>query len=341
MKTRELIITPFLSGRGGTETVLKTILNNSSQRHAHLLVLGGTKDKVWLYSVLADKVMIGPHGKIKQFLMLGKLLRTNQYDHVICMSTTIIMAVSVIRTLLGNHFSIISWIHFSLNQEKTVKVSRLKLADKHLAISLGIRQQLIDLGISEKIIKLVRNPIKWKSRTINKSMTKCIQLAFIGRITLDGQKNLKELFLALKGIHDYQVELHIYGVGEILKCQEFIRRISIHQKIIWHGWVKDPWTEVKELDAVILTSKYEGLPMVLLEAISYGIPVISADCPTGPRDIINKDNGLLYNPGNISELKQSILSMKTRSFSPRVIKGSIRQYYLPLFLKNFWNAIDQ
>ena len=45
----------------------------------------------------------------------------------------------------------------------------------------------------------------------------------------------------------------------------------------------------KECDILLMTSRYEGLPMVLLEAKSWSMPVIAFDCPTGPREIISND----------------------------------------------------
>ncbi|MDE9571749.1 glycosyltransferase, partial [Xenorhabdus bovienii] len=77
--------------------------------------------------------------------------------------------------------------------------------------------------------------------------------------------------------------------------------------IFWHGWVKEPWSFVQEsiveVSSLLLTSKNEGFPMVLGEAISYGIYCISSDCQTGTTDIIKKyRNGELYPVGDVKEL---------------------------------------
>ncbi|WP_256383793.1 glycosyltransferase family 4 protein [Photobacterium toruni] len=63
-------------------------------------------------------------------------------------------------------------------------------------------------------------------------------------------------------------------------------------------------------DLFILSSRYEGFGLVITEAMSFGLPIISYDCPTGPREILNGgDFGVLVPPENIGRLSLSILNM--------------------------------
>ncbi|MBV6541770.1 glycosyltransferase, partial [Ursidibacter maritimus] len=63
---------------------------------------------------------------------------------------------------------------------------------------------------------------------------------------------------------------------------------------------------------IVMSSKYEGLPMVLIEAQSIGLPIVSYDCPTGPSEIIKHDkDGLLVENQNIDELAKAILYLAT------------------------------
>ena len=73
------------------------------------------------------------------------------------------------------------------------------------------------------------------------------------------------------------------------------------------NWQNNPYPYLKASDVLILTSKYEGLPNVLLEAISLKKHVISSDCPTGPREILdNGKGGELFNIGNFPQLANKI-----------------------------------
>lgn len=56
----------------------------------------------------------------------------------------------------------------------------------------------------------------------------------------------------------------------------------------------------------ILSSRFEGLPMVMIEAMSFGIPSIAFDCETGPREIVNTNNGILVENGNIALMARKI-----------------------------------
>lgn len=59
----------------------------------------------------------------------------------------------------------------------------------------------------------------------------------------------------------------------------------------------------KSASIYAMTSRYEGLPMVLLEAQSYGLPIVSFDCKCGPKDIIDEgENGFIVDDGNITLL---------------------------------------
>ena len=61
-----------------------------------------------------------------------------------------------------------------------------------------------------------------------------------------------------------------------------------------------------------MSSRYEGLPMVLIEAQSFGLPIVAFDCPFGPREIVeHQKNGLLVEDQNLDKLSEAILALAT------------------------------
>ncbi|HEY3597099.1 MAG TPA: glycosyltransferase, partial [Paraburkholderia sp.] len=69
---------------------------------------------------------------------------------------------------------------------------------------------------------------------------------------------------------------------------------------------------IRQAEMLVLSSRYEGLPMVLREAMAVGTPVISADCPTGPRDLLDGGRaGLLVPPGDIGEMARAMERLLT------------------------------
>ena len=104
--------------------------------------------------------------------------------------------------------------------------------------------------------------------------------------------------------------LFIYGEGVdhdalVILCDE----LSLQKNVTFSGFVKDIKSEYVSADFFVMSSRYEGFPMVLLEALSCGLPVVSFDCPTGPSEILQYGAGLLVENQSISQLSASILKM--------------------------------
>ncbi len=102
--------------------------------------------------------------------------------------------------------------------------------------------------------------------------------------------------------------LEIYGEGiERESLQNKINKLGLEKSFILKGAVKNIQDKYLESSIYVMSSRYEGMPMVLLEAMSYGLPVVSFDCSCGPKDII-KDNedGFLVEFGNIEQMAEKI-----------------------------------
>ncbi|WP_158222786.1 glycosyltransferase family 4 protein [Rhodopirellula sp. MGV] len=89
--------------------------------------------------------------------------------------------------------------------------------------------------------------------------------------------------------------LKIYGDGRLRdELREFAATLGIIDRVEMPGWVQPLTPELAQASIFCLSSRYEGFPSVLLEAMSVGVPSISVDCESGPRAIINHEqNGLL------------------------------------------------
>jgi glycosyltransferase involved in cell wall biosynthesis len=131
----------------------------------------------------------------------------------------------------------------------------------------------------------------------------------IGR--LRRQKNFQLLIDAVSDLNRERrqpVRLAIFGEGPERRL--LLRRIRRHGQqgnISLVGWVSNPYKYLARADLFVLSSDWEGLPNTLIEALACGVPVISTDCPSGPREILEDGAcGRLVKRGNRQELAAAI-----------------------------------
>ena len=135
----------------------------------------------------------------------------------------------------------------------------------------------------------------------------------VGR--LDYQKGFDRLILAWamvksKGMFD-DWQLDIYGQGEWKDMlQRQINENGLNECIHINRPIEDIWHEYASSSVLIMSSHYEGFPMVMIEAMACGLPVVSFDFKCGPRDIIKHgENGMIVPDGDIAGLADAIMEL--------------------------------
>lgn len=133
---------------------------------------------------------------------------------------------------------------------------------------------------------IIPNPTEMDSRTCNLAGKKIIAA---GRISL--QKNFEDLVDAFNLIkNDFpDWEVHIYGddyLGRREEIQQQINKLGLEKNIFFKGVTADLKETFLDYSIYAMTSNYETFPMVLLEALAVGLPIVSYNCPTGPDRIV-------------------------------------------------------
>jgi len=191
-----------------------------------------------------------------------------------------------------------------------------KLADSIIVNSKDFAKQMYE--IFNVKCKVIYNPLnkeeiikKSKERFFNKFLYKnknFFKIISVGRFV--DQKDHLTLLKAFQIIYkkiDSKLILMGQGINKE-KYLQFIKNNNIQNNVLILKFNNNPYKVISNANIFILSSQYEGLPNVLLEAIALKKFIISTNCPTGPREILmNGKLGLLYKVGDYRNLSKLIL----------------------------------
>ena len=152
--------------------------------------------------------------------------------------------------------------------------------------------------------RIIFNPLN--SKQFGKKEKKKKVILAVGR--LEYNKGFDLLIEAFAKISSDDWKLVIVGEGsQRIKLQKLMDSYNLKDKVNLPGRTKDIEKYYEDAKIFVLSSRHEGFPNVLCEAMAHGCAPIAFDCLTGPRDIINdKENGLLVENGNIQDLEKKI-----------------------------------
>ncbi|MBN8549658.1 MAG: glycosyltransferase family 4 protein [Deltaproteobacteria bacterium] len=155
--------------------------------------------------------------------------------------------------------------------------------------------------------EVIPNPVAVPARR-RESTTDGQKLIAVGRLSPEkGFDLLLRAFVRIHAAHP-QTTLSIFGEGPL--HDELIRlrdSLGLQDFVHFPGTSKDLAQELAKADIFVLSSKYEGFGNVLCEAMAVGLPVVSFDCPTGPREIIRHGiDGVLVEPDNVEKLAAAV-----------------------------------
>ena len=184
----------------------------------------------------------------------------------------------------------------------------MKKADKVISVSKPMQDQLLALSIKSE---LVENPLSLKSISSKEKPTEnsgILRLVVIGR--LSPEKGINVLLDAIKEIQN--LKLTIVGDGqEKPNLMRIVEENNIENKVQFVGFQKEILPYLSESDCLVMPSLREGLPMTLIEAMCFGLPVIGSK--VGGLKYLVQDNGILVSPNNSKEINSAIYNFVENS----------------------------
>ena len=348
-KVKALFFIPSLAG-GGAERVMAEILHHINREKIEpvLVLFYPYKDSPYkeclpedIKIIIAERASDGPMQKIRQYTTFLKIVYDEKPHVIISMLTHCnIMAISA-KLLFGR--KIIIGEHITLSEAIKTKAGRRMLwfptahlvrmlyrfADKIITVSEGVKTDLIEeFKIPSRNIQVIYNPIDLNRVS---ELSNCPVehnffkeagpvLLSVGRLV--PQKGFDILLNAFSSIvNQIEARLIILGEGpEEESLSKLAEGLKITEKVSFLGFQNNPFKFISKADVFVLSSHYEGLPMVMLEAMACGTPIVSTDCKYGPVEILkNGQYGLLVPIGDADALSRTILSLlKNRVLRERV-----------------------
>jgi len=203
--------------------------------------------------------------------------------------------------------------------------------DVIVAVSHGVADSLVKrLGIARENIKVVYNPVV--DEGIQEKSTEDVDHSWflpgappviLGVGRLIKQKDFRTLIEAFSLLRKRrQVRLMILGEGgEREALHQLIEQLDLSNDVQMPGFVANPFKYMRRAKMFVLSSVFEGLGNVLIEAMACGTPVISTDCPSGPAEILQGGRwGRLVDVGDVSGMAQAITAVLEQEQCPDVAK---------------------
>lgn len=334
------------NGSGGLEKVLKDVVEGlQDEIESFVYFVEEPRDIRFLYSferarcyrvpkLLRNKRPLRPKILYKYFLSrstkrLGVTLLEDDLDVllVLDLGKPLLKYLNFLNRIKAlTNVKVLSWAHKSAHNLTINQIKAMAIFDHFLTISDGIATQIRNCGYDN--VSVIYNPIEEASlikRKIN-------HFIYVGRI--DKNKRVYELINIFSKIDRDNYVFDIYGSsGDKRKdkqLQHFIESKKLSNCINFHGWRSNPWSDINEAGVLLLNSKNEGFPLVLVEAMMRGITCLSSNCSTGPSDIIVPNvNGWLYGVDDEAALKSylvKILSGELVLPEPEIIRKSVNKF---------------
>ncbi len=281
--------------------------------------------------VFADKIEYSYSGKLleldslkdksnslwsryKRFIVLKKYLKQNEFDFIIDFrfKKYFLQEYILHNFVYYNHIQTIHSSNFESYllgkwYSKILYPKRIKF----VTISENLKDKLQTIGITANFIS---NPVEVsKNVQLSEEVIQIDKPYILAAGRLDNHVKQFDVLIECysKSILKDNVDLIILGDGRIKNYLiQKVKEFNVESKVIFKGNVNNVFPYLKNSLFCCLTSKYEGLPMVILESFSVGTPYVSFDCPTGPAQLIkNRTNGILVENQNKEKFIEAMNEM--------------------------------
>lgn len=319
---KKIALVGFRLSEGGADRVMANLSNyfHNQELDVHIIIFHDAmgysySGKVFNLGKLKSETN-GAFNKIKRFYHFNKYIKKHDFDFIIDFR----FRINVLQELL-----ISKWIY----NTKTIYTVHSSKLDVYMPNNSTLTKWIY--GKKYAILSITKEMQKTITETHNlKNVTNIYNPINVDEISVLSQEKIELDFEFIIAAGEYdkntkqfdklieaysksilpqeKIALVIIGNG---KQKDFLlsvaERCGVKDFVHLIGFKANPYKYFGKARFLVLSSKFEGLPMVLLEALACGTPIVAFDCPTGPKEIIqHKENGLLVENQNITELTKGM-----------------------------------
>jgi glycosyltransferase involved in cell wall biosynthesis len=347
------IVLPDLRG-GGVERI-RLVLAREFARAGHKVefVLMRAQGELLSEAETAFSVIDLKVDRIRRTpLALARYLRQSRPDALLVAMWPLTGLASISKRLSGVSTKLVVSEHVDFGVTPSIKtIERHVLrhfgrllygpADAIIAVSTGVSLSLEAVaGIPIERIKVIHNPVRpWKPGPLSVEDQELVSWWTSGDAALIAIGNLKKqkafdvTLRALQHVRRHiDARLIVLGEGELRSdLARLAEELGLSKAISLPGFRSNPRSFLEVADLFVLSSAWEGFGNVIVEALSAGVPVVSTDCRSGPREILEEGRwGCLVPVGDSEELSRGILETlqrhppehdliaRSRTFSPEL-----------------------
>ena len=338
-----LVLVPDLR-LGGFEKNRVQLCNAFTQQ-GHDVTLVALSDNSELAAALSPDVTLLKLGGVRSFAairVLTRVIRDRKPDAVLAglwpltffAAASHILSGRIGRLVLSEHNQLsMQYRDWGLRHRMMLRVTlafACRVSSANGAVSVGVARDLARLTkLNEARFHVLYNPLRVlpAPSSVEKDGAEAswrkprgYRVLTVG--TLKAQKKHKLLINAIAEVEGRKAELIIVGDGPMrAELEQYIEARELEDICQLVGKHENPSAFFQSADLFVLSSNYEGLPNVLVEAMSFGLPIVSTDCPSGPDEILQGGTfGTLVPVGDTRALTDAVQQALAAPHDPAILK---------------------
>jgi glycosyltransferase involved in cell wall biosynthesis len=198
-------------------------------------------------------------------------------------------------------------------------------------------------------IRVIYNPTILRDISLESGLShqnNPVQFLFMGRI--GKRKGVYDILESMRQVRSDNVQVYLYGDGELDQLQKLVEEQGLDHCVKVCGWIDGSTKDAtfRSADVLLLPSYNEGLPISVLEAMAYALPVLATDVGGIPEAVIEGQNGFLISPGQCDVLANRIerlaSSVELRHKMGRVgYEMAATRFSLPVIIQQLESLYDE